>query len=344
MEPLPDVPPLKPEKRHSWPGIGATPAAGFEVDTDKLRSVAEGLISDAGIAVATLPRKHQKKPLLESVMNIGNWQAAEALEKLHTSTARDLSYLAADTILECVVAANLIVTAGGNYDIADDPRWVKDTSLWSQSNDDEFLRGSWDSESKIYHVSSYYPDGNVHTYYISAITSIENDTYHMNNDREGIRETLASANPGPMEDHADSTGKIAIALGELAEIMVSRARDLSGAWLGPAADQAQTALKMIYESLQPLSKAYNTISLLARDAAEILREAPRRFDAMVPTLSGVSDVFSDSDDDAARLFMTNLNTSVESGLLGVAHFHPQQIITKLPGLISNRRAEPYFFS
>ncbi|MEV0144728.1 hypothetical protein AB0H64_07130 [Nonomuraea sp. NPDC050733] len=301
---------------------------GIDVDRGALRKTAERLVID--LNDVEIPGWWDG-----SSFNAGDWGRANDVSIIFRSFTDDLYCITADAVVECIVAACGIATAGQNYNIAEEHSWLHRQSSWNRYHDptssvsrySDTPRSSWSSVEKGYAVSAHYPSG----YIVVDWNGIElrHDYDHL--DKEQIRTLLMTGDEQSMRNFSKSMEAIADDLDTMAGKLRFHANDVSHHWAGAAAERAQWSLRGIYDTVRPSAEVYNTIGSLARTCADdIVAPAKARFDHAVADENWFTDIFQDDDDNSARNYLKMIDQQFCDEVL--PHF-PQSAQLGLPGLI-----------
>ncbi|MET9249897.1 hypothetical protein, partial [Nonomuraea sp. NPDC003709] len=326
-----------PRPSDDWPGLGDLVRDGIDVDRRALRETAEQLVVD--LNDVEIPDWWGGKSF-----NAGDWGRADDVSRIFRSFTDDLYCITSDAVVECVVAACGIATAGQNYNIAEENSWLNRQSFWNRYHDStstvspysDTPRSSWSSVEKGYAVSDQYPSG----YIVVDWNGIELRHDYDSLDKEQIRELLMTGDEQSMRNFSSSMTAISDDLGTIAGRLRFHANDVSYHWAGAAAEKAQRALKAIHDTVRPLAEIYSTIGSLARTCADdIVAPAKARFDHAVADENWFTDIFQDDDDVSARNYLKKIDQQFCDEV--IPRF-PQSAQLGLPGLIRSEDRLIYF--
>ncbi|MEV0613678.1 hypothetical protein AB0I81_10185 [Nonomuraea sp. NPDC050404] len=325
-----------PRISNDWPGLGDLAVDGIDVDRGALREIAEKLV--VNLNDVEIPDWWDGKSF-----NAGDWGRASDVSKIFRSFTDSLYCISADAVIECIVAACGVATAGQNYSIAEENSWLNRQSMWNRwhsptdtvSQFSDTPRSSWSSVEKGYAVSDQYPSGSIRVDWEGIELRHDYDGL----DKEKIRELLMTGDEGSIRSFSSSMTAISDDLETMAGKLRSHASDVSHSWGGGAASKAQKALKAIHDTVLPLADIYSTLGSLARTCADdIVAPAKTRFDHAVADENWFTDIFQDDDDASARNYLKGVDAQLTELLKGF----PQEARLALPGLIRPEDRLVYF--
>ncbi|WP_431916384.1 WXG100 family type VII secretion target [Nonomuraea jabiensis] len=316
-----------PKSSGEWPGLGNLVRDGVTFSRTSLRETAERLVVDLNDVEIPWWRRGMV------YFNAGDWGRANDVSLIFQTFTDSLHCIASDAVVECIVAACGVATAGQNYDIAEEHSWFERQSFWNRNLSDAVVvdydipRSNWSSNEKGYGVSDQYPSGHI----VVGWNGIELRHDYDNLDKEEIRRLLMTGDEQSMRDFSKSMHAIADDLETMAGKVRSHANNVSYHWEGDAAEKAQRALKAIHDTVLPLAEVYDTIGSLARTCSDdIVAPAKARFDHAVADENWFTDIFQDDDDTSARNYLKSVDKQLCDNVLPL---FPQSAQLDLPGLI-----------
>jgi hypothetical protein len=306
---------------------------GYAVDFGALLEIGRTLAAD--VNAVHIPKSHD---LQIYTIAPHDWHGVHDVEKFILDHAEGLYDVTSDALVECMVAASGIATAGANYDIAEDSSWLIQESVWNRKDTPADQRSnngpgsglsprsSWSSQTDGYRVTSDYPRGDFTVTYNKLAIAYDYQEFS----REEIRDLLMQSNEQPLLTLASQNTAIADDLDMVVNGLKSAEKRTVDVWGGTAGEGARQALQKIHTAVLRLADAHRTLSAVAGMCGEnVLMPAKNRFDHVVPTENRVTDIFQDDDDVAARDYLKNVDQRFVAELAPLK----QNTTVELPGLI-----------
>jgi hypothetical protein len=272
-----------------------------------------------------------------------SWQAARTAVYIMSNFEEHVCCLTGDTMMDTMAAGGLVGSCGKSYQFVEEENqvWRKSPPLWNG------LPKSEGSATGDYRVSVAYPGPEK----VGLLDQYENvfdpiDEY-ITNDRstadlswQEVHDLLMSWKPESLHDYADSAANISSAMDVAAQQIKMHAADIRDApWTGSAADNAQNALKKIYDNVIGLSDVHAKVTARANECARLIGDYQYRFKGQDWGFSDLWSDIRDKKDPKAVAFLADF----DSHLAEIIKALPPNATSALPGLIPEKERSYYEF-